>query len=195
VIGPDQFALNLIRETITTERVAAVMARIAGERIEVGPLRFGPGGTVAATGVGLIGPIDVTPAVGAGGSHVGFCADIPGDLTIDLTAGSGGRIHHYEGTVLVALRIGVQLLPPARVMLDVAPLQPDDVTVKLRTTGVATFVLQTLGDADGEVAAQVAKVVNDRVADVADLRHIDIAALLDRAWQAEMNDLESRLAP
>lgn len=224
MITLDQFALNLIRQTVTTERVAAVIARIAGERIEVGPLRFGPGGTVAATGVGLIGPVQVTAGHGLSGldrdlghlgqvdqlgqlDHVGldhrgqlgqlgqlgFEATIPGDLTIDLTAGSGGRIHRYEGTVVVPMRIGVQLHDPARVVLAVASLRPGDVEVRLRTTGMATFVLQTLGDADREVAAQVAKVVNERVDAVADLRQIDLAALLDRAWPAEMAELETRL--
>ncbi len=208
MITADQFALNLIRQTVTTDRVAAVMARIAGHRIEVGPLRFGPGGAVAATGVGLIGLIEVTPAgpgskaslgpmhpVGSVSSlgSVGFDARVPGDLTIELTAGSGGRAHRYQGSVVVSLRITVVVHAPARVVLDVAPLQADDVAVRLNTTGMATFVLQTLGDADREVAAQVAKVVNDRVAAVADIREIDFAALLDRAWPAEMAELEARL--
>jgi hypothetical protein len=184
-LTPDEFALNLIRSTITTERVAAVMARIAGERIEVGPLRFGPGGTVAATGVGLIGPIQVTPQ-----GTLGFEAHIPGDLTINLTVGSGGTNHRYEGEVVVPLRITVVLEPPTWVVLDVEPLRREDVTVRLETSGVATFVLQTIGDADGEVAAQVAAVVNQRVEAVADLRRIDLAALLDRAWDTE---LEARL--
>jgi hypothetical protein len=186
-LTPDQFALNLIRETITTDRVAAVMAHIAGERIEVGPLRFGPGGAVTATGVGLIGPIEVTPVFG---SAIGFEASIPGALTIDLTAGSTGRPHRYQGSVVVSLEITVQLVEPAWVVLEVAPLQAADVAVRLSTTGMATFVLQTLGDADSEVAAQVAAIVNERVSDVAELRRIDLADLLDRAWD---NEFETRL--
>jgi hypothetical protein len=198
VITLDQFALNLIRQTVTTERVATVIARIAGDRIEVGPLRFGPGGAVAATGVGLIGSVQVTAHHDAGSGlaqlgQLGFEASIPGDLTIDLTAGSTGRIHRYEGSVVVPMRISIELEAPARVVLAVAPLRPGDVSVRLRTTGMATFVLQTLGDADREVAAQVAKVVNERVDAVADLRQIDMAALLDRAWPGEMADLEARL--
>ncbi|MDQ1378254.1 MAG: hypothetical protein QOE15_2427 [Acidimicrobiaceae bacterium] len=203
-LSPGDFALNLIRGTVTTARVAAVMKRIAGERIEVGPLRFGPGGAVTATGVGLIGPIQVTPAVGGGfGSGptgttgsigtigtIAFDASIPGDLTIDLTAGSNGRRHRYEGTVLVPLHITVVFEAPAWVVLDVATLRANEVTVRLRTTGMATFVLQTVGDANGEVAAQVAAVVNERVLAVADLRRIDLAGLLDRAWDAEV---EARL--
>jgi len=181
-LSPEQFVTNLIRQTVTTDRVASVMARIAGERIEVGPLRFGPGGAVAAQGVGLIGAIEVTPAMGGA---LGFNAVVPGDLTIDLTAGSAGRRHRYEGSVSVRLHIRVLLQPPAAVLLEVTPLQPSDVSVQLQTSGVATFVLQTLGDADREVAAQVATVVNERVAAVADLRRVNLAALLDRAWDDE----------
>jgi hypothetical protein len=194
-LTPGEFALNLIRGTVTTDRVAAVMKRIAGERIEVGPLRFGPGGAVTATGVGLIGTIQVTPAFGSGsgsgsGGAIAFDASIPGDLTIDLTAGSNGRRHRYEGTVVVPLHIPVVFEAPAWVVLDVATLPANEVTVRLRTEGMATFVLQTLGDANGEVAAQVAAVVNERVAAVADLRRIDVAGLLDRTWDAEV---ETRL--
>jgi hypothetical protein len=193
-LTPGEFAVNLIRGTITTDRVQAVMARIAGERIEVGPLRFGPGGAVTATGVGLIGPIQVRPAFASGagaGGAIAFDASIPGDLTIDLTAGSNGRRHRYEGTVLVPLHITVVFEAPAWVVLDVATLRPNEVTVRLRTTGITTFVLQTLGDANGEVATQVAAVVNERVGAVADLRRIDMAGLLDRAWDAEV---EARLS-
>ncbi len=186
---PDEFTLNLIRSTITTERVAAVMARIAGERIEVGPLRFGPGGTVAATGVGLIGAIELTSR-----GPFSFEAHIPGDLTIDITIGSGGtHRYRYQGGVVVPLHITVILEAPTWVVLDVEPLRPADVGVRLQTTGMATFVLQTIGDANREVAAQVAAVVNQRVSAVADLRRIDLAALLDRAWDIELGDLDARL--
>jgi len=187
-LTPEQFVANLIRTTVTTDRVAAVMARIAGERIEVGPLRCGPGGAVTATGVGLIGAIAVEPARGGA---LGFTAIVPGELTIDVTAGSGGWRHRYDGTVTVPMRIDVRLQPLARVLLDVAPLEPADVAVKLHTSGVATFVLQTLGDADGEVAAQVARIVNERVEAVADLRRIDLSALLNRAWAAEFESQPS----
>lgn len=194
-VTPDQFALNLLSETVTTDRVAAVMARIAGERIEVGPLRFGPGGAVSATGAGLIGRIAVTACDAVGGfgpanasaGIMSFDASIPGDLTIDLMAGSAGRTHRYQGTVVVPLRIAVRLLAPTWVLLDVAPLRSAEVTVQLRTNGLATFVLQTLGDANREVAAQVAAVVNKRVEAVADLRRIDLASLLDHAWDAEID--------
>ncbi len=191
-VTPSQFALDLIQGTVTTDRVAAVMTRIAGERIEVGPLRFGPGGAVIASGVGLVGPIAVTRSVGGwggagGGPPLAFGVTIPGELAIDLTAGGGGRRHRYEGSVVVSLHIAVLLEPQATVMLDVTPLRPSDVVVELRTSGMATFVLQTLGDADREVAAQVAALVNERVDAVADLRRIDLADLLDQAWDGEMN--------
>lgn len=191
-VTPEQFALDLIQGTVTTDRVAAVMTRIAGDRIEVGPLRFGPGGAVTASGVGLVGPITVTRALGGWGGAgkgrlVAFDVTIPGELSIDLIAGSGGRRHRYDGTVVVSLHIAVLLEPRATVMLDVTPLGPGDVAVALHTSGMATFLLQTLGDADREVAAQVASLVNERVGAVADLRRIDLAALLDHAWDDEMN--------
>ncbi len=195
MLALEEFAHNLLCSTLTTDRVAEVMARMAGERITVGPLRFGPGGSVGATGEGVIGRIRVTRSSPSDDRSdprqpLSFGATIPGELTIDLTAGSGGRPYRYQGTVVVPLRIGVLLEAPAWVVLDVnIPLRPRDVTVRLRTSGMTTFVLQTLGDADHEVATQVAAVVNERVAAVADLLRIDLAHLLDQAWNAEMHAL------
>jgi hypothetical protein len=109
---------------------------------------------------------------------------VPGELTIDLTVGK--KTHYFAGSVEVPLRLGVVLASPVVLVLDVTPVRPDDVAVRLRTSGMATFVLQTLGDADGEIAAQVAGVVNDKVRSVKDLCRIDVGALLDQVWDAEL---------
>lgn len=183
----DQFVTNLLGQTLTPERVAKVMARIAGTRIEVGPLPVGPGGAITASGVGLIGTIDVAPVPGDG---LAFTASVPAQLTFDLALGSAKK--SYQGTVGVPLAIQLLLEPPAAVFLQVSPLLPSEVTVKLMTEGIDAFVLQSLGHADDEVAEQVAKVVNQRVAEVAGLRRIDLADLVDRSWDEAM---EARLSP
>lgn len=186
MIDTQQFATSLLALTLTPDRVAAVMARIAGERVEVGPLTFGPGGMITASGVGLIGKIDVTPRTGLTDGQLGFEAAIPGDLTINLAAGSGESVHSYPGTVLAPLHITVQLLEPARVFLAVDPLQAHEVKVELRPEGMAAVLLQ-LGRADQVVADQVSKVVNQRVAAVADLRTIDLVELVDRSWETHFD--------
>jgi hypothetical protein len=180
-VGPEQFALNLVERAITPDRVTAVITAIAGDRIEVGPLYFGPGNAAAATGVGLIGSVRVGRVPGP---QISFQAVVPGELTIDLTVGK--KTHYFTGSVEVPLRLGVVLASPVVLVLDVTPVRPDDVAVRLRTSGMATFVLQTLGDADGEIAAQVAGVVNDKVRSVKDLCRIDVGALLDQVWDAEL---------
>ena len=184
-IGYDEFARNLITEAITTDRVAAVIAGIAGDRIEVGPLHFGPRGAVSATGVGIIGPVTVDREIG---STIHFDATVPGHLTIDLRAGQ--HRYRYLGTVVVPLRITVQPAAPVLLILGVEPIRPSDVKVRLNTSGISTFILQTIGDADTEVAAQVAEIVNDRARSVADLCRLDVATLLDEAWD---RDLKAKL--
>jgi hypothetical protein len=186
VIDTQQFATRLLTLTVTPDRVAAVMARIAGERVEVGPLTFGPGGMITASGIGLIGTIGVLPRTGLPDGQLGFEATIPGDLTINLAAGSGDSVHSYQGTVQAPMHITVQLLEPARIFLAVDPLQAREVRVELRTEGMAAVLLQ-LGRADQVVADQVAKVVNQRVAAVADLRTIDLVELVDRSWDAHFD--------
>lgn len=180
-VTAEQFVSKLLRDTITCERVAAVVARVAGERIEVGPLTVGPGGAVTATGVGVIGPVTVTPAPGP---LLGFEASIPAELTIDLSA--GGPAHRFLGDVVVPLHIQTVLEAPACALLDVATLRPAEVSVQLRVNAMMALILQTLGNANGEVAEQVALVVNRRVGEVVWLRRINLAGLLDLAWDQGM---------
>lgn len=179
----EQFARNLLTHAITPERVATVIRAIAGERVEVGPLTFGPGGAASASGVAIVGPVWVGRATAR---TIGFDARIPSSLTLDLTV--AGKQYRYQGPVEVRVSIAVELNAPAFVVLAVAPVRPADVTVKLQTTGMAAFVLQTLGDADGEVAIQVSKIVNEQVKAVDSLCRIDVAALLDQVWDTELAD-------
>lgn len=180
-VTPEQFVGNLLRDTITCERVAAVVARIAGERIEVGPLSVGPGGAVTAKGVGVIGPVTV---MAAPGPLLGFEASIPAELTIDLSA--GGPSHRFLGDVVVPLHIQTVLEAPACALLEVASLRPSEVSVQLRVNAMMAVILQTLGNANGEVAEQVALVVNRRVGEVVGVRRINVAAMLDQAWDQAM---------
>jgi len=179
----EQFARNLLTHAMTPERVAAVIAAIAGDRVEVGPLTFGPGGAASASGVAIIGPVSVERAAVR---DIGFDARIPSRLTLNLTV--AGKQYEYQGPVEVHLSIAVKLESPAVVVLAVAPVKPADVSVRLETTGMAAFVLQTLGDADGEVAIQVSDVVNHQVAAVESLRRIDVGALLDQVWDSELRE-------
>jgi len=41
-IAFDQFGHNFVREVVTADRVAATIAAVVGERIEVGPIAAGP---------------------------------------------------------------------------------------------------------------------------------------------------------
>ncbi|MGH9126479.1 MAG: hypothetical protein ACRDZ8_17390 [Acidimicrobiales bacterium] len=180
-VTAEQFVVNLLRDAITCERVAAVVARVAGERIQVGPLRVGPGGAATANGFGVIGPVKVTPAPGP---LLGFEASIPAELTIDISA--GGPAHRFLGDVVVPLHIQTVLEAPTCALLDVATLGPPEVSVELRVSAMMAMILQTLGNANGEVAEQVALVVNRRVAEVVGLRRINLADLIDRGWNEGM---------
>lgn len=181
----EQFAFNLLSHAITADRVAAVITSIAGDRVEVGPLVFGPGGAASVIGVADIGPVRVRST---GGREIGFEATVPGALTLEVTV----RRHQYryDGDVSVPLRISVQLTSPVVVVLSIATVRPPEVAVRLRTSGMAAFVLQTLGDADHEIAIQVAQIVNERARSVDHLCRIDVGTLLDEAWDS---DLRARL--
>src|SRR5439155_457809 len=60
----DQFGHNFMREVVTTERVAATIATVVGERIEVGPMAAGPRDAARATLRGKLADVDVSLADG-----------------------------------------------------------------------------------------------------------------------------------
>jgi hypothetical protein len=115
---------------------------------------------------------------------LGFEASIPAELTIDLSA--GGPSHRFLGDVVVPLRIQTVLEAPACALLQVATLRPEEVSVELRVNAMMAVILQTLGNANGEVAEQVALVVNRRVGEVVGIRRIDLVTLVDLAWDQGM---------
>jgi hypothetical protein len=96
-----------------------------------------------------------------------------------------GAKHRFAGDIGIPLGITVHAAPPLTLVIDIDPVRADDIALDLRASGLRSKVIQRIGDVDGELRRQVARVVNERVAseDAARLRTIDILSLIDSSWQ------------
>lgn len=175
----EQFGVSFVRYAVTPERVAASMADVAGEAVEVGPLPAGPGGIATVKATGQIGAIEVTPDPG---DILRFRAVLP--IELDLEVRLGPVPNRYNGEVKVPLALTVRAAAPLMLVIDIDPITPRDVHVDLQSSSVGGDVIQRVGNMDAEVQAQVAKVVNERINSerAMETRVIDVAALVDESW-------------
>jgi hypothetical protein len=170
-----------VARAITPERLAAVIADIAGDRVDVGPLPAGPGGAASARAVGRIGVIEARRV-----DDLVFEATIPVELA--LTVRLAGRPHRYEASVSVPLRITVALEAPVTLVLDVQKVRGREVRAVLRSSGVAAGIIGQLGDMRREVARQVAHYVNERATAATEPRRIDIGRMIDQVWDTDVKE-------
>jgi hypothetical protein len=97
---------------------------------------------------------------------------------------ASGR-HHFTGTVTVPLTLTARTaVDPLALVIEVDRVSSRDVTTRLRTDGLKSKVIQRVGNVDGEVRKQVAKIVNERVGSDAatKARVIEVLGAVDDLW-------------
>jgi hypothetical protein len=178
-ISYEQFGVNFVRHAVTAERIAASIADVAGDKIDVGPTPAGPGGIATATSTGRIGTVRVTPSPG---DLLGFDAVLP--IELDLQVKLGPVSNGFRGLVEVPLKFTVHVADPLTFVIEVAPVVGKDIHVDLRSTGLGGDLLQQAGNLDGEVQGQVARMVNERMntEKAKAARVIDVGALIEESW-------------
>ena len=176
------FGAAFVPLAVSDERVRSAVAEIAGDTIEVGPLPAGPGGVAGARAKGTIR--EVVIEADRSGEPLRFAVTLEVDLTLRVEV--AGVPHRYQADVVVRLRLSVWARPPLGLFIDVAPFGAADVTCRVRADGVRAKVLQRLGRVDDEIRANVARVVNERLASDAGraAREIDLLPLIEQAWPA-----------
>lgn len=175
------FGERLFGILVTSDRVAAAIAGLAGETFEIGPLPVGRGRLARVSVAGRIG----TPSARRRGREpLRFRVTVPAD--IDLMIELTGQQNRFHGTVTVALDVTVRAALPLKVLFDVAPPAPADVEVALAADGLRASLLRTVADMDAEVAKQVARFIA-RELDAPHVREaleVDVAAQVAQALAA-----------
>ena len=180
-ISFDEFGRNFMREVVTADRVAATIASVVGERIEVGPLAAGPGNAAQASLRGTLAGVDVSPA-GQSGESLRFTALVRLDCTLAVKAPVINK--RYRGTLTIPLHLDVRSAPPLRLVIDVDAPSPQDIGVDLESRDRSGRLIQLLGNIDGEVRTRAAAEVARRVEAPEARRHreIDVLAMVDDVW-------------
>jgi hypothetical protein len=176
------FGAAFVPLAVSEDRVRAAVAEIAGDTIEVGPLPAGPGGVAGARATGAIR--EVVVEADRSGEPLRFDVTLKVDLTLRVEV--AGVPHRYQADVVVRLRLSVWARPPLGLFIGVESFGAGDVACRVKADGVRAKVLQKLGRIDDEIRANVARVVNEKLASDAGraAREIDLLPLIEQAWPA-----------
>jgi hypothetical protein len=180
----DQFGHNFMRRVVTAERVAATIATVVGERIEVGPMAAGPRDAARATLRGKLADVDVSAGDGPeDGEAMRFTAVVRLDCTLAVKAPILDK--RYRGTLTIPLLLEVRAALPLRLVIDVEPPSAPDIGVELQSGDRSGRLIQVLGNIDDEVRERAAAEVARRVEspEARRKREIDILGMVDEVWR------------
>lgn len=176
----EEFGAAFFERAVTPERVAATVRRVAGESIDVGPIKVGPGGVAVAEAAGRV--VDVT-ARQVSTSPIRHHVRIAVSLEIQVVL--AGQTHRFTGDLALSLEIAaLAVTDPLQVVIDIDPPKRSDVTVRLKAAGLQARLLQRLGNMEEEIRDQVTAVVADLLEAPAaqEVRVIDIGKIIDDVW-------------
>ena len=181
-ISFDQFGRNFMREVVTADRVAATIATVVGERIEMEPMAAGPRDAATATLRAKLADVDVSPA-SIQDDALRFTAVVRLDCTLAVKATVINK--RFRGALTIPLVLDVHTASPLRLVIDVEPPAPADIGVELESHDRSGRLIQVLGNIDGEVRTRAAAEVARRVEAPEARRHreIDVLAMVDDVWR------------
>ncbi|MGQ0625844.1 MAG: hypothetical protein ACT4PP_14495 [Sporichthyaceae bacterium] len=175
------FGQALFAELITPERVVTAVNSLAGDGFSIGPNPVGPGKLARLT---VTGHLEQPTARARGTEPLQFRLTLPAQ--IELTIEVGAQVNRFHGSVVVVLNVTARAALPLAIVFDVAPVDPDDITVDLAADGLRANLLRTLVGMDEEVHRYVAKFIARELAGerLREATTIDVAALVDSAFAA-----------
>ena len=179
-IGYEQWAVDFFTEAISEGRVLDAVRIIAGEQIEFGPVKAGPGGIAT---VRAYGEIRQPSAARAPGEHVAHRVMLPIELTIEVTLQVEQR---FEAELLVPLTLRAVPRSSVRIFIEAEPTRTEEMRVELRARGIRSSVLQRVSDVEGELRRFVAEYVIELLdkPHVRAARVIDVCGAMDGVWAA-----------
>ena len=172
------FGEAFVFRAVTPERVVNAVGRIAGEVVELGPIRAGPGGRATVNARGRIGEPEADEVKP---DPLTYSVRLPVDVSLDVKVGT---VHRYDATGTIDLNLTVRTVEPLKIVIDVDPVRPEQVAFHIHAQGVQAKLLGRAGDVDGELRRHTAAYVNERLAhpDTARFTTIDLLPLMEQVW-------------
>jgi hypothetical protein len=171
------FGAAFVRHAVTAERIGAVIARIAGEEVRVGPIHAGPGGLATATAVGRLSDPIVTVVRD---EPLTYRVVLPTRLAVEVNI--AGTRHRYDVDASIRLTLSVALVPPLSVC--VVPERPTyrDVDIDVHPQGLQARVVGIAGNIDVELRKHTARYLRERIEqDAAEFAVVDLRPLISQA--------------
>jgi hypothetical protein len=100
----------------------------------------------------------------------------------------GKRTARFRGAVEVRTRLRLELERPCVVTVHVEKATPDNIRTTVDAIGLPARLLGCVGGVEETVAEQVLDYVNDLISSprFQAAMHIDVPAMLERAWEADL---------
>jgi hypothetical protein len=174
-----EFGQQFFDQAVTAERVLGAVDLLAGQPIDVGPMGVGPGRLVRLTARGSIGRASIAEVPG---EWIAYRVELPVSLAFEVDLGI--EVQKFKARLQVPLVLSARACDGLKVLIDVKPPNPGEVTVDLQAQGLRASVLNKVADVEGEVRRFVAKYVAREVdkPHVRAARTIDVGASVDAAW-------------
>lgn len=179
----EQFAARLLHAAVTPRRLADLVAEIIGDEIRFGPVDVGPGGIASAVGRARCGEVT---AYRVGDEPGRLRVRIP--LAVRVTLRLPMRLIRFRAEAVVQLNLQVIPCEPLAVNIVITDPCAADVLLALSMSPLTRVLLGAAGDVESMLVRYVCEYVRDTVnsPQTRQYTHIDLADLIDRAWE---NDL------
>jgi hypothetical protein len=181
-ISYEHFGVNFVRYAVTAERIKESITGLTTEEIVSGPNPAGPGGIATAKSVGRVGEVRVVPEPD---DISRFKVVLPIELDLDIKLGPVSN--RYKGLVEVPVLMTVRTADPLTIVIEVSQVHGKDIRADIRPANVGADLLSRVGNIEGEVKSEVARLVNEKMNSTAAKasRVIDVAELIDRSYDTE----------
>jgi len=174
-IGYTEFGERFVTYAVTEKRIIAAVSGMVGQGVAIGPVNLAPAGLAGFLAEGKVG----TPRVSRHDEAVVFHVSVP--VTLALKVLFGGKPLRLETIVEIDLTLHARTAEPVRIVIDIPPIGPENVSFRLRASAVDAAWEWILDPIAGWVQREVAQRVNAMLAEpqARRARIFDIEALID----------------
>jgi hypothetical protein len=180
VITYEEWGASFFRHAVSEERILGAIAGLAGEPIDFGPMKVGPGRLASVSAHGKVGQA-ITRRESDDPVRYRVQLPVSVDFALDLHVGT----QRFSAELDVPLVLTARAVAPLTVVIEVQTPSSKEIDIDLKAEGLRASVVKEVADVKGELRRFVAKYVAREVAKphIAEARTIDVLSLIDVAWK------------
>jgi hypothetical protein len=172
----EQWGVAFFQHAVSESRIVGPIQTLAGEEIEFGPMKVGPGRVASVFATGKMGE----PVADRESDYpVRYLVRLP--VHIEFTLDLQVSVQRFTADLELPIGLIATASPPLTVFIEVDTPAPRDIHVDLHAMGLSASVVKEVADVKGEIRRFVAKYVAREVEKpyIMRARTIDILPLID----------------